>query len=137
MKRVTPTWLAKWLGLTYAIALAAFFLTGADAPDVFLLDLLFLPFYLGPAAAAAILVKASRTRAGAWVFLSVESGIACSTGGGFIWAKTMHDHHLWTAAGASMFEAFVLPFYQYAAVLAAFLLAYLCGWRAKESWLNV
>jgi hypothetical protein len=134
--RLAPTGIAKWLGLAYAAGLAAFFLIGADAPDVVVLSLLFLPFYLGSAAAAAMLVKASRTRLGAWVFLAVEAVVVASTPGAFVWAKVMADRDLWTAAGASMFMAFVVPVYQYAAVLVVFVLAFLLGWRARDSWLK-
>jgi hypothetical protein len=135
MPALRPTSCAKWLGLAYAILTGSLAFGGMrDAPEMLLAMPVLWIWQTGPAAAAAMLVKAARTPLGAWLFVFVELLVIAST----IWflvETQVHRSH-WTAVGASMTLGFAGPFYQYAGVGVAFAVASLLGRRARREWLE-
>jgi hypothetical protein len=131
MNAATPVRIAKWLGLAYAAAVLAFSLWGADAADSAVLSLLFWPWIVGPAALAAMGAKASRTAAGAWAFAALEGGVIASTGLGWFYLIFVAPD---AQNGIAM--AVSLPLLQYVLVGMYFALAWLLGWRARDSWLK-
>ena len=72
MAAASPKALAKWLLLVFAAAWLTYWLAFVNAHDVALRTVLFLPWHVGPAAVAAILVARSRSRAEAWLFLAAQ-----------------------------------------------------------------
>ena len=104
-----------------------FWLWGADAPDVVLLSLLFLPWIVGPAWLAAIGATLSPSETGARAFLAFEALIISST-------ILLWFHLIVIAPDAQNGIAMILfPVLQYAAVALFFLVAVLCGWRTGTS----
>jgi hypothetical protein len=135
MPPLRPTSFAKWLGLSYAGATA--WLSFGDVADdpMLLLSAPFVWVWLtGPAALAAMLVKAARTRLGAWLFVVVEAAVIASTIC-FLVDTTLHRSN-WTALGASLTLGLLGPIYQYAGVGIAFAAASAAGWRARREWLE-
>jgi hypothetical protein len=128
MTAISPVRAAKWLGLVYLAALALFMMWNADAPDSFVLSLLFLPWMIGPVALAAVGARMSLNPSGAWAFLSFEAGIVGFTTLSWLWlifAKPDAQN------GIAM--AFTVPVLEYAATLALFGLSYLLGWRTRSA----
>jgi hypothetical protein len=132
----TPIRTAKWLFFAYAAGLAAFLIVSVphEAELIFIGPFIW-AWQVGPVAFAAMLVKASSRLEGAWVFVGVEAAVIGST----IWFfvdSLLLDSEGWSALGASLTIAFSGPFFQYVAVLTAVVLAWVFGWRARESWLK-
>jgi hypothetical protein len=124
-----PVRIAKWLGLLYAAIIALFTFASVDAPDVFWLNLLFVPWIIGPAALAAFGAKVSNSRAGEWAFLALEAGLIGSTAASWYYLiEVAPDAQNGVAMSIS------LPVLQYTAVGAFLVLAVLLGWRAKKGW---
>ena len=131
MQRVYAVRAAKWLGVAYAAAVALVLFGAADAPDVLLMDLIFIPWIAGPAAVAALCSKASETRRGALVFLTLEAAVVASTVLAWIYLILIApDPQNGVAMGV------FLPLYQFGAVIVFFSAAYLFGWRARPEWLD-
>src|SRR4051794_34222873 len=110
MPPLRPTQVAKWLGLAYAAGTAwPAFGDVANAPELLLSGPLVWAWLTGPAALAAMLVKAARTRLGAWLFVLVEAAIAAST----IWflVGTTVRRAGWSAVGASLTLGVYGPLY--------------------------
>jgi hypothetical protein len=132
MPHLRPTFVAKRLGLAYAAGIAwlAFGDVGND-PMLLLSGPFVWAWLTGPAALAAMLVKAARTRPGGWLFVLVEASVVAST----IWflVETTVHCSAWTSVGFSMTLGIVGPIYQYAGVGIAFAAASLLGWRARRS----
>ena len=127
MSKLEPAAVSKWLGLAYTGGIAAFSLWGADAPDVVLLSFLFLPWIVGPVWLAAIGATLSLSESGARAFLLFEGLIMSST-------ILLWFHLIVIAPDAQNGIAMMLfPILQYAAVALFFLVAVLCGWRARRT----
>jgi hypothetical protein len=121
-----------WLALGYALAIALAIVWGSigDGGEAFLSSPVLILWITSPVVAAAATARASRTQVGAGLFLALEIGILLTS----IWAViAVESSRSSTAAVAYV----VWPLYQWGAWLALFVLALICGWRAKESWLNV
>ena len=135
MQSLRPTAAAKAIGIVYAFGLACLAIRGAiDAPDALFVAPFFWAWQVGPALISAVLVKAARTRAGAWLLVIAEALIVVSTA--WLLVDMQVNREQWTAAGAAMLLALYGPFYQYVAVIVIFALASLLGWRAREEWLD-
>jgi hypothetical protein len=135
MQPLRPTSCAKWLGLAYAVPTFCVAFGGVpDAPEVLLGAPVVWLWLTGPAALAAMLVKASGSPLGAWLFVLVEFLVAASA----LWFLVdieIHRSH-WTALGGAMTFAVTGPMYQYAGVGFAFATASLLGWRERREWLE-
>jgi len=135
MQPLRPTSCAKWLGLAYAVLTAWVAFGGVrDAPEVLLAAPFVWLWLTGPAALAAMLVKAAQSPIGAWLFVLVELLVAASAVWFFIETQVHRSH--WTAIGASMTLGVLGPIYQYAGVAFVFALASVFGWRARREWLE-
>jgi hypothetical protein len=131
MGAVTPTRVANWLGLAYAAAIAVATFSAADAPDVVLMGFIAIPWLVGPALAAAVCAKASRTLLGAWLFVALEAVIVASTVAGWSYLIYVDPHS--TNAIAMLFT---LPLAQYGAAALFFALVSAFGWRARRAFLE-
>jgi len=130
MSKLEPTAVSKWLGLAYTGGIAVFLFWGADAPDVVLLSFLFLSWIVGPAWLAAIGAMLSPSETGARAFLVFEALIVSSTI--LLWFDLIV-----IAPDAQNGIAMMLwPVLQYTAVALFFLVAILCGWRARRTGAN-
>ena len=135
MPSLRPTKVAKWLGLAYAAGTAWLVLGDiANAPELLLSAPFAWAWLTGPAALAAMLVKAARTRLGAGLFVLMEAAIAASTIA-FLVDTTVHRAQ-WSALGAALTLGVSGPLCQYGAVGAVFAAASLFGWRARREWLE-
>ena len=116
---------AVWLGVVYSGAVAWFLLSGADAPDVVVLSIVFLPWIIGPAALAAFGAAFSKSAGAAWAFFSVEVAVIASTASAWTYLIVIAPD---AQNGVAML---LFPVVQYGAVLLSFALAGLLGWRPK------
>lgn len=122
-----------------ALLLAAVFCVALLAADVrlgepedlwwWLLALIVLAWQSGPVLLAAILVRASRSRAGQFLFLSLAVAF-CAVTADVVVAVLRSTRS--TAAVALVFA----PLYLYLALLLVVIVAGLLGWRARDSWLR-
>jgi hypothetical protein len=120
---------AFWLFIAYSLAVSLFSLSGADAPDVFLLDLVFIPWIVGPAVIAAACVSSSMDSRGAWSFVVLEVAIILSTLVGWLDLTFLHRD-----AQNGVIIGLVMPLWQYGAVLIAVAAARIAGWRIPPGW---
>lgn len=107
--------------------MALFGLDWTSASDVLLMNLLFLPWIVGPAALAAFGVMVSRSRAARWTFVGLEAVVIASTAAGWFYLIEVAPD---AQNGIAM--AFVLPFLQYVGVALLFVAASLSGWKPKD-----
>jgi hypothetical protein len=132
MIRLNPAAAAKWLGWAYVVAVALAMLWRTPYDDA--LTVLTMPFaiawIISPVAAAALSAAASRTRIGAAVFLALQIGLIASS----LWLVVDVEGSTSSTAGVAYI---IWPAFQWGAWAGLFVLALICGWRAKESWLNV
>jgi hypothetical protein len=111
----TPKSLAKWFALSFSIAALCCQLITADAPDVVILGMIFLPWIVGPVLLAAFLVRYASSTWGSWAILMIEVTVIGSTIA--LWI------YLWMHADAQNGIAMLLfPVVQFAGVLGAFLI---------------
>ena len=127
MRQVEPVSMSKWLGLAYALVVASVLLWGVDAPDVALLQLLVFPWIVGPAAFAALGSKLSGSHFAAWAFFGLEALIIGSTG--WLW----FDLIVVAPDAQNGIAMLLFPAFQYAGVALFFLLAFLLGWRGRQT----
>lgn len=119
---------AKWIGLAYLAVVATLLFSWADAIDAVLIDLIVIPWIVGPAGIAALCAKASKTGAGTTAFVFFEAAIIASTA--FVWIDLILIHR--DAQNGIAMGVFV-PLYQYGAVAIFYAVAYLfAGARAKN-----
>ena len=132
MIRLNPAAAAKWLGWAYIVAVALAVLWRMPYDDAFtvLLTPFVIAWIVSPVAAAALSAAASRTRIGATVFLALQIGLVLNS----LWLVVGVESSTSSTAGVAYI---VWPALQWGAWVAVFVLALICGWRAKESWLNV
>lgn len=106
--------LAMWLLIGFAVAALAHNLRYADGVDVVVLNILFLPWIVGPAAAAARLVARSSSMTEAWLFLIVEVAAVASTV--WLWIELHRNPDAQNGIVMILF-----PAYQFAAVFVLYL----------------
>jgi hypothetical protein len=78
MQTWKPKVLGKWLALGFAVGTLCFGLSNADALDVVVLNIVLLPWIVGPVLMAAFFVRRASTSGTAWSLLMVEVGAAGS-----------------------------------------------------------
>jgi hypothetical protein len=131
-----PVRLAKWLGVAFAAgsALHPHLVGTLRGVEEWVGYALILCWQVGPVALAAMLVKAARTTAGAWLFVGFE---ACFVAAAlWFYLNVSFNIEIWGAIGAGFFLGFIGPLLQYGALAVIFLLALLFGWRARDGWLK-
>lgn len=80
MKALHPTTAAKWLLASYALAVLAIFLLGADAIDVLIFGTLIgVPWIVAPAGLAALLVATWDDPIVSWGSVAIEAAVIGST----------------------------------------------------------
>ena len=79
MQTLTASTVGKWTLVAFTASMFAFNLWKADAWDVIVLGVAFLPWLVGPAAIAAYLAKRAPNGWVAWAFVVVEIAVAAST----------------------------------------------------------
>jgi hypothetical protein len=126
MEGVKAVTMSKRLGFAYAAALTLFMLWTADAPDVVLLSLVFLPWLVGPAGFAALGAKLSASALSAWSFFCLELAVVISTAS--LWFYLI----IITPDAQNGIAMILFPAAQYAAVLVFFVVAFLLGWRGSR-----
>lgn len=128
MEAVRPQRIAKWLGLAYAAAIAAVPLWSAESAEGMLVLPLLLLWMVGPAGLAGLAADVSADAAGAWSFLGLEAGL-------ILWTLWSSLHLIFIAPDAQNGIAigFAIPFYQYLAAAAFFLVALALGWRPDRT----
>lgn len=115
--------------MAYAAVIAGIMFMGADAIDVVLIDLVAIPWIIGPVAVAAFCVRASETANGATAFAIFEVALIAFTA--ITWVDLLVIHRDAQNGIALMFS---VPICQYGAVAIFFTAARLSGWRAREGW---
>lgn len=128
MNRLDPSKLAKSLLVIFAVVTLGYGLANADAFDVVVLQFMFLPWIVGPAALAAYFVKRYRTEPKAWLFLLAEAGAVAST----VWLWVNLLMHPDAQNGIAMI---LFPVAQFGVVLAFALAVTVTGvvWRFASS----
>jgi predicted membrane protein len=115
MRMRTPKSLAKWIALSFSIAALCYQLISADALDVVILSVIFLPWIVGPVLLAAFLVRYASSTWESWSILVTEVTVIGSTIA--LWI------YLWMNSDAQNGIAMLLfPVVQFAGVIGAFLI---------------
>jgi hypothetical protein len=117
---------AKWfaLGALAGMLAADMRLGNPSDPSWWLLALIFLPWEFGPVLLAALLVNASRTAAGQWLFFLLMIAFILAS------AETYREVLVSTSSTASV-ALVIYPLGLYAAFLVVAAIAALCGWRTR------
>ena len=107
--------IAKWLLIVFAVGVLAFDLWNADAPDVIVGSFVLLPWFVGPAALAALMVARARSGVEAWLFVGAEAAAVFSTIGLWITLLFIRAGHANSENGIAIL---FFPLIQFPAVLA-------------------
>ena len=121
---------AGWSALIYSLLMASPLLWGAFKGDAISVvgALVAATWTASPAYGAALCAIATRTRAGAGVFLGVELLIMAWFG--WVWIDTAILHP--SSTGGFIYLS--LPLFQWAGLVLVIAVAALTGWRARENW---
>ena len=118
---------AKWIGLVYAAAMAAFLLLRAGSGEELLFAVPTFTWMIGPVAIAACGVKVSRSSRAARAFLCLEGAFVCAT------AWLLIDLSLSPPDGQKGLAMLFSPAFQYALLVLSACFAMAFGWPGAEA----
>lgn len=115
MSTLNPAAVARWSAFAFAALILLVQISNADAPDVVLWSLVFLPWIAGPAWLAAIVAMRADSTVAAWLCVALEIAAVVST----VWLWM----HLYANPDAQNGIAmFLFPIVQFPAILVALLI---------------